>query len=320
VKTRAWARSPLLHFVVLGGALFAGRAAFDSTDRSPARAVRDPITISAERIRTLESAFRESFGAAPTRAQRSALVEQAVQEEMLYREARTLALELEDGSVRRRLVEKMRALDEGSGGGEEELVREAMALGLDDDVVIRRLLVAKMRLVLQRDAGEPGPSEVEVAAWIERHRSERMQPETLTLSHVFFSEDRRGSAAEAVAALAGLRSGAIAPPDAFASSDPFPLGNRLRGYSKLQLQGRFGKDFADTVVALAPGAWSGPIRSPFGLHLVRIDEKTAASPPPHEALRTAAVRALLADRASTRLARGLARLRALYEVRIAEPL
>ena len=104
-------------------------------------------------MRTLSAEFAERWGSPPSAAQQRALVEQAAQEEMLFREARLLALGLGDGSVRRRLVEKMRLVSDRPGRSEDELVREAIELGLDDDVVIRRLLVEKMRLVLRQEAG-----------------------------------------------------------------------------------------------------------------------------------------------------------------------
>jgi hypothetical protein len=313
----SWARSPLFHFVLFGGLLFAAEAAFDSDEPERGRAVRAPIVLSAEQLRALESDFRASYGAAPSPAQRSALVEQAIQDEILYREARVLALGLEDGSVRRRLVEKMRALSDRPGSSEDVLVREAIALGLDDDLVIRRLLAEKMRLVLQQDAGESSLQGQEVRAYVERHRAELVGPATLTLSHVFFAGEPEGATeATAASTLGALRSGALTEAQAFASSDAFPLGNPLRAYSQPQLQGRFGKAFAESVFALAPGEWSGPIQSPFGLHLVRIDEKLPSSLPPLETLRPIVMRAVAAERAQRRLASGLERLRTLYEVRI----
>lgn len=315
-------KSPLFHFVVLGTLLFVAEAAFDRGEpvvASAPPAVRTPIVLTADRVRALESDFRATYGAAPTPAQRRALVEQAVQDEMLYREARVLALGLEDGSVRRRLLEKMRALNEGSDASEEMLVENAIALGLDDDLVIRRLLATKMRLVLQQNSAESPVGDDEVRAWIDRHRDELMQPATLTLSHVFFADEPgRGNEAEAAAMREEIRRGDRTSEQALAASDPFPLGPSLRAYAQPQVQGRFGKPFAETVFALPQGEWSGPIRSPFGVHLVRVEEKVAPALPPLEALRPRAMRAVVAERAQQHLATGLAQLRTLYEVRVEE--
>lgn len=318
-RVRRLARSPLAHFVVLGGLLLAARDL--TTSREPARrAVRDPIVVSHEQVRTLAEGFAERWGHAPDDAQRRALVEQAVQEEMLFREARVLALGLGDASVRRRLIEKMRLVGERPGRDEDELVREAISLGLDDDVVIRRLLVEKMRLVLKQQADAVPVSDRELAEHLERRRDELLLPERIGLTQVFLSEERHGAAlaAEAVRILERLRSSgapAARPEDL---SDPFPLGTRLRAYTRSQLVGRLGKGFADAVAALEPGVWSGPIASPYGLHLVRVEERQPPRLPSVDEVRPALTRAVLRERAAQGLARGLARLRELYAVRVEE--
>ena len=42
----------------------------------------------------------------------------------------------------------------------------------------------------------------------------------------------------------------------------------------------FGDDFAAQIDDMGPGQWSGPIASPYGLHLVLVVERTAAANPP----------------------------------------
>jgi hypothetical protein len=87
---------------------------------------RDPIVISRERERTLAEEFQRRWNGPPSAAQRRALVADAVDQELLFREAKVLALELGDGSVRRRLVEKMRLVGDRPGRGEDALVRDAV--------------------------------------------------------------------------------------------------------------------------------------------------------------------------------------------------
>ena len=49
--------------------------------------------------------------------------------------------------------------------------------------------------------------------------------------------------------------------------------------SAVDLGRSFGDEFAKSVIALASGAWEGPVRSAFGLHLVRIAERVEARMP-----------------------------------------
>ena len=104
-----------------------------------------------------------------------------------------------------------------------------------------------------------------------------MQPAEVSFSHVFLSASGRGDHLEKDAQ-AAPGAGACPETDAAAAaelSDPFPLGLQIRAYSQTRIVARFGKPFAEQVFNLQPGAWSGPIASPYGLHLVRVLEESA---------------------------------------------
>jgi hypothetical protein len=319
-RLASFAKSPLLHFLVLGGLLFATSEYWEESRAAAPLPGRDArIVLSRADVDLLERGFRERWGFPPNAAQRRALLDQAVLDEMLYREARFLSLDLEDGSVQRRLVEKMRWVSDRPGRAEEELVREATELGLDDDVVIRRLLGEKMRLLLQRGPGGTRVDDADLQEELERRRAELEMPARRSLTHVFLATDVRGerTLSDAWEVLAELRSGSWTAGRASELSDPFPIGAELRSYSELRLQARFGKPFAEQVFALDRGVWSDPIASPYGFHLVRVEDVQEADVPPLEQLRPALTRAVLRERARENLSRGLTRLQTLYEVEIA---
>lgn len=323
---------PLARLVAAGAVLFVGSRALDAwrapaADVAPATSaasgvrVREPIVLSAPAARALERGFVARYGRPPEPAERRALLAEAAQDEMLYREARVLQLGLDDASIRRRLLELLRALGEPRRGRDDDaLVADAMRLGLDDDVVVRRLLMEKMRLVLQRDAGAEPLDDAELADALERNRAQLLQPETVTIEQVFLSDDRRGDGAarDARRLLSSLRAGALDADGAAAQGDALPLADDLRAQPRLRLQARFGKEFADAVFALDTSAWSGPIASPFGVHLVRVAERRPEHVPTVDEARPALVEIVRSERARANLARGLARLRELYEVRIAD--
>jgi len=316
----AWTRPPIVRFSLAGALLFAASALLDAArdDASRTKPAREPIVVTRAQTRSLEETFVKRWGRAPTALERRALLDESVQDEMLFREARVLALGFGDASVRRRLVELGRAVSERPGRPDDELVQEALALGLEDDVVIRRLLAQKMRLVLQQDPAPVAVHDDELVRLLEEQRARFAKPAAVTLTHVFVGRDAHGADAErrAERLLARLRAGEVPLERVSLVSDPLPLGTTLRGYTRLQLQGRFGKELADRVFALEPGAWQGPIPSPFGLHLVRVDERLEERMPALDEVRPTLVRALARERARDNLARGLARLRGLYEVRI----
>ncbi len=323
---RRAATHPVARLNALGAQLVAASTLVERTTSAPSgpaqepvRAVRAPVEVSAVRAAALERGFAERWGRAPSAAERSALIEQEALDEILFREARLLGLDIDDASVRRRLVESMRALGETPARDEDALVRAALELGLGDDVVIRRLLTTKMRLVLQRDPAPVVADDAALGALLERRRDEVTQPETITLTQVMVASDARSAdetARRADEMLRALRSGALSAEDATRASDPMPHGGTLRAQPRVKLQARFGKDFADQVFALAEGAWSGPIASPYGLHLVRVERRDPARVPTLDELRPTLVEGLRRERAQENLARGLRKLRALYEVRV----
>jgi hypothetical protein len=100
-------RDPLLHFVLLGAAIFVVFAV-----RGERAADTRQIVISAGEIASLSQAMAMLYGRAPTEAEILALVEPTIREEVLYREAIALGLDRDDVQVRQRLVEKMSFLSE----------------------------------------------------------------------------------------------------------------------------------------------------------------------------------------------------------------
>jgi hypothetical protein len=99
-------RDPLLHFLVLGGALFAALSWLDT--QAPA----ERIVITANQVAELSRAAELLQGRPPTESEIERLVAAAVREEVYYREALARGLDIDDTVVRQRMVEKMRELTE----------------------------------------------------------------------------------------------------------------------------------------------------------------------------------------------------------------
>ena len=324
-------RHPAVHFVLIGSLLFGlSEVRRDRDARSsagpPSAATSAPadarvITFSSAKVRQLHADFVEQFGRPPSREEFSSFVDQAVDNEVLDREARRLSVGFGDPSIRLRLVQKMRALNSDPSKSEEALYREAVEFGLDDDVAIRRLLREKMRLLLRRDGGDAPIQDREVREYVERHRDRFARAEAVTFSHVFVSPRVHGGRArqEAETVLGELRARPLLPGASDDLSDPFPLGLQLKGWPQATLARQFGDEFATRVLELESGQWVGPIASTLGLHLVWVHERIPGAMPPLDLVRPQVVRALAEERAVERVVRGVQRLRSLYEVRVEPP-
>lgn len=238
---------PLLHFLVFGALLFAGKQWLQP---------REVIE-------------------APTLA--------AAQEEMLVREALRLGLERTDPIVRTRLVLNMRFID-AAGGDDEALFRQALALGMPArDVVARRRLAEAMR---ERFAAGIEVSEAEIREYVERNA------------------DRYGGRARLSFEQQQVEGGAVL------------LGSRFTMLSEQDIARTFGAGFARAVMTAPAGQWSGPIRSPYGLHRVRVVEAAPAQAPDFAAVRRQARYALLAEREEQAAAQAIARLARRYELQV----
>ena len=278
------------------------------------------MVISKARVERIRRDFRRRHGVPPTEAEESALLEQEIDEELLYREALYRNLDVGDRSIQWWLVKKMRFVAEDPEKDEVELYRQAKELGLDaDDVVIRRILAQKMRLVAELAEGPVDPSPDEVEAYFAEHADEWIRPARVSIRHVFLSRDRRGDAldADAEALLAELAG--AGPDDANELGDPFPLGRQHRARSEVQLAKLFGPEFAARAMQLEPGRWVGPVPSAYGAHLVYVDEKMPSELSKLESVENQVSRRLAAEKRAAVLERELARMRDRYEVVVEKP-
>ena len=169
---------------------------------------------------------------------------------------------------------------------EEVLYRQALAMGLDrDDTVVRRRLAQKIEYLAQDLATQAEPSEQELRTFYDEHPEIFEEPARITFSHVYINTDKHGpdSVEAAGSVLAELRAGG--DPDAL--GDRFMLQRDYLRKSAAEVARHFGSQFADAVFELAPGEWQGPIRSGYGLHLVRVEGFEAAYLPPLEGIRQA---------------------------------
>jgi hypothetical protein len=201
---------------------------------------------------------------------------------------------------------------------DEILVREGMALGLDrGDVVVRRRLIQKMDLLLENTEQVPAPTDAELQAYLAAHGSRYASPPRVSFTHVFVSAqragDRVGSEAEA------LRAQLDAGTDPATLGDPFLRGREFRLHAQGELASIFGAPFAAEVMALPEGAWSAPLRSTFGLHLVRVSEKRAGTAPDLAAVREQVEREWRVERRAALDREARARMRARYVVRVEGP-
>jgi peptidyl-prolyl cis-trans isomerase C len=265
--------APLAVFLLLGLGVFA----LDRW-RDDGGAAAQTIEVTPEQLAGIQARWSAQWDRPPTEQELAGLVDDAVKEEVLY--------------------------------------REALRLGLDrDDTIVRRRLAQKMTFMLEDGAAVLSPTDAEVEAYHAARRERYLEPRRTTFVHVFLSDDRRadpvGDAGELLGALErgdGERWRQL--------GDPFMLLREYAERSDQEIGELFGGPFADALADLPPHTWRGPIRSAYGTHLVRVVARTEPRTPPLDEVRAQVVEDLVADRRREQNDMAFEELRARYDVRM----
>ena len=268
-----WLRDPLVAFVLLGIGVFAldGWLAGGET-------ARPVIEITPDEVERLRARWIAQWGREPTGDELQTLVDEAVDEEILY--------------------------------------REAQRLGLDrDDAIVRRRLAQKLTFILE-DAGATGPpSQAEVEEYYAQHAERYRRPGRTTFDHVFLSGDSRTDPAGDAAVLLGELRGV--DDDGWQRlGDPFMLARRYADRSDQEIAGLFGRIFTEGVAGLPVGGWNGPVESTYGVHLVRVNGRTPSRAPALSEVQDRVLADLREDRRRDRSLAAYQELRDEYEVRL----
>lgn len=306
-----------LHFVLIGGLLFAGEAALRG-DEPRLADERPRVEVTDRRVRALVAQHERRVGRSADPETVRALVDRFVEEEILYREALRRGLATDNPAVVVRLRQKLEFLDEGHGAemGDETVLREAAALGLaDEDVVLRNMFVRNMRLLMGREADRP-PTETELEDHLQRNADDFRTQARVGWRHVLVANTDRGEARPSVAnvLLERLRSEGLPPEQTAELGDPFAGGRAFRGMTRRQIGTRFGIEFADAVFTLPEGGWSDPIVSPFGLHLVWVERHAAERVPRLEEVRERVILSWRREQREAHVSQAVAALRESYDV------
>src|SRR4051794_3193968 len=246
MRIRTLLGEPMLHFLLLGLALFGAYRWVSPADSGGRR-----IVITQGVVDDLVTQHVASKGREPSTTELNHLIESYVRDEILYREGVRLGLER-------------------------------------DDIVVKRRVRQKIEMIAEEDAATRAPTDADLLAYLTANPARFVQPAILTFDQVFIGESRSGPGVVQVVAVTrdALRKGA----------DPAELGKatllpRRMTRTPADLVARdFGAAFAAALEKVPVGEWIGPIESGFGVHYVRVSDRTPAAAPPLDAVRDHVVR------------------------------
>ncbi len=200
---------------------------------------------------------------------------------------------------------------------EEVYYREGMRLGLDqDDTIIRRRIRSKMEFLASSELENEEPGDATLQAMLDKNPQVYAADARTSFDQIYLAaQDEAAARTRATQMLAALGTGA----DWQKLGDAISLPRSPENVDRARIAADFGDDFAAALAGLKPGAWTGPVSSGFGLHLIRIRSEQASTKP-----KLADVRQRLENdwRAQTVKAREAKAYQALldgYTIKIAKP-
>jgi len=272
-------REPLVHFLLLGAALFLVFNIVGDSEESRT----DRIVVSAGQVAQLTEAFKRTWQRLPTQPELDGLIEDHVREEVYYREAMAMGLDRDDMIVRRRMRQKL------------EFVT--------DDLVAA---IAPTEEQLETYFAEH-PDEFRVPSRVSFQQI------------YFSPDRRGEQAAHDAESLLATLSAAGSTIDPTGAGDALMLPGDFDNIFENDVARHFGTDFASALVDVPVGRWSGPVESAYGLHLVLIRERRPGVLPALEKVRDRVEREWEAARRKEATEAFYESLRGRYEVSVERP-
>lgn len=232
-------REPLLHFLLLGTAIFAAYSFLSkSSNDEPGK-----IVISAGQVAAITESFTRTWRRPPTPEEMDGLIRDRVQEEVYCREAMALGLDKDDSIIRRRLRQKL-----------EFVTDDVAALADPTDNDLNAYLKAHAETFrVQRQF-----TFSQVYLNPERH-GENLAQDTADLLAQLQQAGEKADISEL--------------------GDSFLLEHKFESLPAGEVAKQFGEKFAVKLTQLASSQWVGPIESGYGVHLVWISERTEGRVP-----------------------------------------
>ncbi len=229
---RSFVKDPLVIFLGLGLAIFAL-----SEYRSGVS--RNTVLLDSAVQSGLDERWRSNMDREPTEEERTALQDQWIKEEILYREALALELDRDDQVIRRRLIQKVQSLNQA--------------------------------LVTSKPA-----TEEDLVAFYQAHPHLFMTHTSYSFRHAFFSDERRSDAEmDALNAKPASDLGNRVVSDPFILQTSYA---DLSAREMENIFGASFLEAVDQLPSncLSGDHWCGPIQSSFGWHLIELEQVSEA--------------------------------------------
>lgn len=288
-------KAPILHFLLLGGLLYAASVNLGAGERAEKPQLEIPLA----RIEQARQDFISLHNRLPDGDEQQQILDLVIDREILFQHGLRMGL-AEQAPVQQRLAQVASFVGAESGSGTTpavgptpapELARRAMDLGLHQgDLVVRRIVTDGAERLIRGAVLSKEPTEEALEAFL-AERPEAFQVE------------------------AGLKL-RIAPAEA--GTPPPDGGDSLPLLLPRDLDRRFGRAFRAALDWSAVGEWQGPVGSHEGPLMVLVEERRDPRPARLEEVRGEVRAAFRQDLAERWLEERVAQLRDEFEIVLPE--
>ena len=249
--------SRLLHFFIIGLALYSVSAAYDKHQQ------RYIDCLSESQLNVLTSDWTRSTGRAATPIELSHLAQVALDEKMLVKEAMLQGLHKSDTVINQRLLRDADFL--GLEGSVKDKIDAVMAMNMaaSDEVIRRRLMQLLQHNITELEEEGSYPTAAQLSAIYAESKELGLVAARFSFEHIFFNSDDGEAKAKALVALNASMAD---------QGDVFLDGNYFSNLTLVSITSKFGEDFSLALVNTDTPVndWFGPLQSAYGFHLVRI--------------------------------------------------
>jgi hypothetical protein len=253
---------PWLHFLILGIAFYQVQA----TVFPEPKTVIGPLSESVQDA--LQQQWLTRFGNLPTAKQKTKMIADELDRDLLIQRALELRLHLQDSIVYDQLIRNMRFLDTNTQKTPGELFQVALDIRLHlGDEVVKRRLIEKMKQRLLLINPPVDVSQTKISAAFITHKHQFYRSPVYSFAHIFINPERETELESVIKTIQDQRLNATT---ARYLSSPFMSGYEFQAQTTEQLARSFGTLFVSDLTKADPivGQWHGPIRSSFGWHYV----------------------------------------------------
>jgi len=232
-------KEPLIHFLILGAAIF---AIYYSLQEEQAAVAPNEVTVSPQLVERMAAQYQATWRRSPTVAEVQSLIDSYVNEEIMVREAKALSLDV-------------------------------------GDTVIRQRLQQKMQFIAKSAAAAIQPTDEELQRFFTDNLGRYARAGAIAFEQVFLGTSPTG------ADVAQIREALAAGEDPASLGEATLLPAQFAPMGPQKLNGLLGPGVFEALSVPDTGVWAGPIRSGYGLHLVRVLEHAPATVPEFDTIR-----------------------------------